>query len=248
MQRLDFSGIEPDVKPFEERFGRRIMVSCHDLTFSLQGCVSDKGDGVLTNVCQPFICKHNEIKRKLNEFTIIWWLAENLLSINHIILLSSSQHPVCRISPSAALPHIIPFIIHVGLTACNQSSVSEMCYIGLHQTEIPSTPQTSFSEASTKLCDWHGNLHQWVISLMLLQEWGSSFCRMFVVCSALFLLPPILCTHKTLSWASYFLCCIAAAGGRNWMWFERSSVFSFLETLLMFFGLGKNPWSWLKCT
>uniref|UniRef100_A0A4W6D2V0 Dedicator of cytokinesis 11 n=1 Tax=Lates calcarifer TaxID=8187 RepID=A0A4W6D2V0_LATCA len=52
-QRLDFSGIEPDVKPFEERFGRRIVVSCHDLTFSLQGCVSEKGDGVLTNV-EPF--------------------------------------------------------------------------------------------------------------------------------------------------------------------------------------------------
>ncbi|KAK7910137.1 hypothetical protein WMY93_014821 [Mugilogobius chulae] len=52
-QRLDFSGIEPDVKPFEERFGRRIMVSCHDLSFSLQGCVSEKGDGVLTNV-EPF--------------------------------------------------------------------------------------------------------------------------------------------------------------------------------------------------
>uniref|UniRef100_A0A6Q2YRK8 Uncharacterized protein n=1 Tax=Esox lucius TaxID=8010 RepID=A0A6Q2YRK8_ESOLU len=52
-QRLDFSGIEPDVKPFEERFGRRIAVSCHDLTFSLQGCVSEKGDGVLTNV-EPF--------------------------------------------------------------------------------------------------------------------------------------------------------------------------------------------------
>uniref|UniRef100_A0A671LQ05 Netrin 4 n=1 Tax=Sinocyclocheilus anshuiensis TaxID=1608454 RepID=A0A671LQ05_9TELE len=53
MQRLDFSGIEPDVKPFEERFGRRIMVSCHDLTFSLQGCVSEKNDGILTNV-EPF--------------------------------------------------------------------------------------------------------------------------------------------------------------------------------------------------
>ncbi|KAJ8008347.1 hypothetical protein DPEC_G00103890 [Dallia pectoralis] len=52
-QRLDFSGIEPDVKPFEERFGRRIAVSCHDLTFSLQGCVSEKVDGVLTNV-EPF--------------------------------------------------------------------------------------------------------------------------------------------------------------------------------------------------
>uniref|UniRef100_A0A8C1I5W6 Dedicator of cytokinesis 11 n=1 Tax=Cyprinus carpio TaxID=7962 RepID=A0A8C1I5W6_CYPCA len=52
-QRLDFSGIEPDVKPFEERFGRRIMVSCHDLTFSIQGCVSEKNDGILTNV-EPF--------------------------------------------------------------------------------------------------------------------------------------------------------------------------------------------------
>ncbi|XP_055756864.1 dedicator of cytokinesis protein 11-like isoform X9 [Salvelinus fontinalis] len=52
-QRLDFSGIEPDVKPFEERFGRRIAVSCHDLTFSLQGCVNERGDGVLTNV-EPF--------------------------------------------------------------------------------------------------------------------------------------------------------------------------------------------------
>uniref|UniRef100_A0A8C1W7H2 Dedicator of cytokinesis 11 n=1 Tax=Cyprinus carpio TaxID=7962 RepID=A0A8C1W7H2_CYPCA len=53
LQRLDFSGIEPDVKPFEERFGRRIMVSCHDLTFSIQGCVSEKNDGILTNV-EPF--------------------------------------------------------------------------------------------------------------------------------------------------------------------------------------------------
>ncbi|KAJ8337720.1 hypothetical protein SKAU_G00366860 [Synaphobranchus kaupii] len=52
-QRLDFSGIEPDVKPFEDRFGRRVVVSCHDLTFSLQGCVNEKSDGVLTNV-EPF--------------------------------------------------------------------------------------------------------------------------------------------------------------------------------------------------
>ncbi|RXM93449.1 Dedicator of cytokinesis protein 11, partial [Acipenser ruthenus] len=51
--RLDFSGIEPDVKPFEERFGRRIMVNCHDLAFSLQGCVNEKLDGTLTNL-EPF--------------------------------------------------------------------------------------------------------------------------------------------------------------------------------------------------
>ncbi|XP_023821592.1 dedicator of cytokinesis protein 11 isoform X2 [Oryzias latipes] len=52
-QRLDFSGIEPEVKPFEERFGRRIMVSCHDLAFSLQGCINEKADGGPTNV-EPF--------------------------------------------------------------------------------------------------------------------------------------------------------------------------------------------------
>ncbi|XP_066571023.1 dedicator of cytokinesis protein 11 isoform X2 [Amia ocellicauda] len=52
-QRLDFSGIEPDVKPFEEKFGRRIMVNCHDLIFTLQGCVNEKSDGVPTNV-EPF--------------------------------------------------------------------------------------------------------------------------------------------------------------------------------------------------
>ncbi|MGH0130443.1 UNVERIFIED_CONTAM: hypothetical protein FKN15_001655 [Acipenser sinensis] len=45
----DFSGIKPDVKPFEERFGRRIMVNCHDLAFSLQGCVNEKLDATLTN-------------------------------------------------------------------------------------------------------------------------------------------------------------------------------------------------------
>ncbi|XP_063043622.1 dedicator of cytokinesis protein 11 isoform X2 [Engraulis encrasicolus] len=52
-QRLDFSGIEPEVKPFEERLGHRLMVSCHDLTLSLQACVTEKQDGVLTNV-EPF--------------------------------------------------------------------------------------------------------------------------------------------------------------------------------------------------
>uniref|UniRef100_A0A3B3QZ13 Dedicator of cytokinesis 11 n=1 Tax=Paramormyrops kingsleyae TaxID=1676925 RepID=A0A3B3QZ13_9TELE len=51
-QRLDFSGIEPDVKPFEERVGHRIVVTCHDLTFSLQ-CSLNENDGGATNV-EPF--------------------------------------------------------------------------------------------------------------------------------------------------------------------------------------------------
>ncbi|XP_067852878.1 dedicator of cytokinesis protein 11 [Heptranchias perlo] len=52
-QKLDFSGIEPDVRPFEEKFGKRFMVKCHDLTFTLQGCVSEQANGTLTNV-EPF--------------------------------------------------------------------------------------------------------------------------------------------------------------------------------------------------
>lgn len=49
-QRLDLSGIEPDVKQFEEKFGKRVLVSCIDLSFSLQGCVMENEDGPTTNV------------------------------------------------------------------------------------------------------------------------------------------------------------------------------------------------------
>ncbi|XP_041051229.1 dedicator of cytokinesis protein 11 isoform X1 [Carcharodon carcharias] len=52
-QKLDFSGIEPDVRPFEEKFGKRFMAKCNDLTFTLQGCVNEQADGTLTNV-EPF--------------------------------------------------------------------------------------------------------------------------------------------------------------------------------------------------
>ncbi|XP_058258113.1 dedicator of cytokinesis protein 9 isoform X2 [Hemibagrus wyckioides] len=52
-QRLDLSGIEPDVKQFEEKFGKRILVSCNDLSFNLQSCVTESEDGPTTNV-EPF--------------------------------------------------------------------------------------------------------------------------------------------------------------------------------------------------
>uniref|UniRef100_A0A671RTF6 Dedicator of cytokinesis protein 9-like n=1 Tax=Sinocyclocheilus anshuiensis TaxID=1608454 RepID=A0A671RTF6_9TELE len=53
LQKLDFSGIEPDVKPFEERFGKRILVNCNDLSFNLQSCVAENEEGPTTNV-EPF--------------------------------------------------------------------------------------------------------------------------------------------------------------------------------------------------
>uniref|UniRef100_A0A7N9AMX8 Dedicator of cytokinesis 9b n=1 Tax=Mastacembelus armatus TaxID=205130 RepID=A0A7N9AMX8_9TELE len=51
--KLDFTGIEPDVRQFEEKFGKRILVSCNDLSFNLQGCVAENEEGPTTNV-EPF--------------------------------------------------------------------------------------------------------------------------------------------------------------------------------------------------
>uniref|UniRef100_A0A8B9JRP6 Dedicator of cytokinesis 9 n=1 Tax=Astyanax mexicanus TaxID=7994 RepID=A0A8B9JRP6_ASTMX len=53
LQKLDFSGIEPEVKPFEEKFGKRILVKCNDLAFNLQSCVAENEEGPTTNV-EPF--------------------------------------------------------------------------------------------------------------------------------------------------------------------------------------------------
>ncbi|CAB1346937.1 unnamed protein product, partial [Coregonus sp. 'balchen'] len=52
-QKLDFSGIEPDIKQYEEKFGKRILVNCNDLAFNLQSCVADNEEGPTTNV-EPF--------------------------------------------------------------------------------------------------------------------------------------------------------------------------------------------------
>ncbi|XP_015225959.1 PREDICTED: dedicator of cytokinesis protein 9 isoform X4 [Cyprinodon variegatus] len=52
-QRLDFSGIEPDVKQFEEKFGKRVLVNCNDLSFNLQSCIAENEEGPTTNV-EPF--------------------------------------------------------------------------------------------------------------------------------------------------------------------------------------------------
>ncbi|XP_060681840.1 dedicator of cytokinesis protein 9-like isoform X3 [Hemiscyllium ocellatum] len=52
-QKLDFSNIEPDVRPFEEKFGKRFLVKCNDLSFNLQSCVAENEEGPTTNV-EPF--------------------------------------------------------------------------------------------------------------------------------------------------------------------------------------------------
>ncbi|XP_037096258.1 dedicator of cytokinesis protein 9 isoform X11 [Syngnathus acus] len=52
-QKLDLSGIEPDVKQFEEKFGKRVLINCNDLSFNLQSCVAENEEGPTTNV-EPF--------------------------------------------------------------------------------------------------------------------------------------------------------------------------------------------------
>ncbi|KAG1924839.1 dedicator of cytokinesis protein [Pimephales promelas] len=61
-QRLDLSGIEPDVKQFEEKFGKRVLVSCNDLSFNLQSCVAENEEGPTTNV------------RFTHTITVVLWL------------------------------------------------------------------------------------------------------------------------------------------------------------------------------
>uniref|UniRef100_A0A8B9TV13 Dedicator of cytokinesis 11 n=1 Tax=Anas platyrhynchos TaxID=8839 RepID=A0A8B9TV13_ANAPL len=51
--RLDFSGIEPDVKPFEEKCSRRFVVCCQDLSLNLLAQLNDRSEGGPTNV-EPF--------------------------------------------------------------------------------------------------------------------------------------------------------------------------------------------------
>ncbi|KAH0630790.1 hypothetical protein JD844_004007 [Phrynosoma platyrhinos] len=53
VQRLDFSGIEPDVKPFEEKCSQRFLVNCHTLTFNLVAQLNDQTKDLPTNV-EPF--------------------------------------------------------------------------------------------------------------------------------------------------------------------------------------------------
>uniref|UniRef100_UPI00358F78FB dedicator of cytokinesis protein 9 isoform X3 n=1 Tax=Myxine glutinosa TaxID=7769 RepID=UPI00358F78FB len=56
LQRVDFGSRESEVLPFEEHFGCRVLLRCHDLVFNLQCCVTDGEEGPATNV-EPFFLR-----------------------------------------------------------------------------------------------------------------------------------------------------------------------------------------------
>uniref|UniRef100_A0A8C2ADR9 Dedicator of cytokinesis 9b n=1 Tax=Cyprinus carpio TaxID=7962 RepID=A0A8C2ADR9_CYPCA len=99
-QRLDLSGIEPDVKQFEEKFGKRVLVSCNDLSFNLQSCVAENEEGPTTNV-EPFFVVLSlfdvQNSRKIS--------ADFHVDLNHPLVRSMIPPPSMQINGGVDTPH-----------------------------------------------------------------------------------------------------------------------------------------------
>uniref|UniRef100_A0AAQ4RS03 Dedicator of cytokinesis 10 n=1 Tax=Gasterosteus aculeatus aculeatus TaxID=481459 RepID=A0AAQ4RS03_GASAC len=56
-ERLNLFSLDPDtpvsVRPFEEKLGRRFMITCRSLSLMLQGCINESETGPVTNI-EPF--------------------------------------------------------------------------------------------------------------------------------------------------------------------------------------------------
>ncbi|XP_078065091.1 dedicator of cytokinesis protein 10 [Mustelus asterias] len=52
-QKSDFSLNESPMKPYDQKLGKRILVTCRSLALNLQACVNETEDGQLTNI-EPF--------------------------------------------------------------------------------------------------------------------------------------------------------------------------------------------------
>ncbi|XP_051562167.1 dedicator of cytokinesis protein 9-like isoform X2 [Myxocyprinus asiaticus] len=99
-QRLDLSGIEPDVKQFEEKFGKRVVVNCNDLSFNLQSCVAENEEGPTTNV-EPFFLVLSlfdvQNSRKIS--------ADFHVDLNHPLVRSLIAPPSMQINGGVDTPH-----------------------------------------------------------------------------------------------------------------------------------------------
>ncbi|XP_027530986.1 dedicator of cytokinesis protein 9 [Neopelma chrysocephalum] len=90
-QKLDFSSIEPEVKPFEEKFGKKILVRCNDLSFNLQSCVAENEEGPTTNV-EPFFVTLSLFDIKNNrKISADFHVDLNHPSVRHMISSVSQQ-------------------------------------------------------------------------------------------------------------------------------------------------------------
>ncbi|XP_072787509.1 dedicator of cytokinesis protein 9 isoform X7 [Taeniopygia guttata] len=90
-QKLDFSNIEPEVKPFEEKFGKKILVRCNDLSFNLQSCVAENEEGPTTNV-EPFFVTLSLFDIKNNrKISADFHVDLNHASVRHMLSSASQQ-------------------------------------------------------------------------------------------------------------------------------------------------------------
>uniref|UniRef100_A0A7M4FMG4 Dedicator of cytokinesis 9 n=1 Tax=Crocodylus porosus TaxID=8502 RepID=A0A7M4FMG4_CROPO len=107
-QKLDFSGIEPEVKPFEEKFGKKILVKCNDLSFNLQSCVAENEEGPTTNV-EPFFVTLSLFDIKNNQkISADFHVDLNHISVRHMI----SNTPDQLMNGSDDCLHRVQDIIH----------------------------------------------------------------------------------------------------------------------------------------
>ncbi|XP_067392949.1 dedicator of cytokinesis protein 9 isoform X3 [Emydura macquarii macquarii] len=118
-QKLDFSGIEAEVKPFEEKFGKRILVKCNDLSFNLQSCVAENEEGPTTNV-EPFFVTLSLFDIKNNrKISADFHVDLNHISVRHMIPNATQQ----LMNASGDYLHMVQDIIHESMLQCPKQAI-----------------------------------------------------------------------------------------------------------------------------